>query len=79
MSGKRQFIPAGEGKRLVIPWEKGETAYVTITDQSVDVTIPRENDPSMTQIRIFIEKLCFEINKKLGGVTDEEIEHRANL
>lgn len=53
------LIDQGVRKRVVIG---GENFYLSVFPGAIFCTIPRENDPCMSEARMIAETLCREIN-----------------
>lgn len=55
----------------------GENYYITIGDDFVHFTVPRENDPNMSRERMSLEKIAELINKVRGrhdsGITSRDL------
>jgi hypothetical protein len=66
----RGYVMAGvesdDCKRVRVPLN-GENYYFSIGKDFISPTIPRENDPCMSEQRKLIEALCSGITKALGG------------
>ena len=47
-------------KRAII---NGENYYLVVGDDFVEATVPRENDPAMSEARVIVESLCSAITR----------------
>ena len=61
MSGEQRGMEIDNCTRTMVTME-GEHWYLTIGDDFVIATIPRENDPAMAKTREIVETLCNEIS-----------------
>lgn len=53
-----ELVGIGKRKRVEL-W--GQNFYLTVTRNSVDITVPYENRPEQLELRLTIDKLCKEI------------------
>lgn len=58
------LVDSGIRKKVII---NEENFYLYVSDKAVDCTVPRENDPIMSDTRKIVETLCREITEARGG------------
>lgn len=64
-------IPSDACRRFKVVIDK-ENYYLTVGQNFVDATVPRENSRDNEKLRIIVDTLCSAITKALGGEIAED-------